>query len=230
MNDSIWFWLYFLILVGATVQMVFNVPLLLTWAFFRKQLGSWASTHKETPDVPVATNYAVDFINEAEARRHPVVNTRMDNLRVAFLLIVGVVMTFALIFFIYSIGQTIEEGPITAKVKLEALKLLYPQEAKWNIYWVSILLVCVFISKIIDIMMVSSALAGQQTLDSLMDLSFLPFQLVVHDFVVLYFLSSGSDPEIVNYLWTGQISAVYDFFIAAFGGILQEFPSRFLEG
>tara|TARA_Y100000748_G_scaffold74549_1_gene61313 strand:+ start:394 stop:1095 length:702 start_codon:yes stop_codon:yes gene_type:complete len=218
MNDSIWFWLYSFTLVSSTVFLVFQPLWNLIYVFFKKPLKSWSSAQK-IPDTWTSafspTTWAVSAIEETSADVPGASDTKSGNLVSLLMTIIGIVMI--VIFFIcvlVLLPISLEAGlenSIVETVKLESGKLLYPHDPKWNVYCVSICIVCSLLVSAIRVVSNIEKASAKQILAETRELFGLLFGLLGHDILVFNFLSPDSYyPDFYNYLWVCQFSAVYD--------------------
>tara|TARA_B100001250_G_C19773232_1_gene778250 strand:- start:1072 stop:1722 length:651 start_codon:yes stop_codon:yes gene_type:complete len=202
MNDSIWFWLYSFLLVGSTVFLVFKAPWDLIYMLFEKPLKSSSSAQElvayfETKDVPVASD------------------TKLGNLVSLLMTIIGIVaivISFNIVFVYYP--ETLEarlENSIAETVKLGSGKLLFPHDPKWNVYCLSICIVCGLLVSAIRIVGNIEKASAKQILAETRELFWLVWLLLIHDVIVTELLRPDLySPDFYNYLWWYQFSAVYD--------------------
>ena len=103
------------------------------------------------------------------------------------------------------------ENSIAETVKLESGKLLYPHDPKWNVYCLSICIVCGLLASAIRIVSNIEKASAKQILEETRELFGLPFGLLGHDLLVSSVLRPDSfSPDFYNYLWVCQFSVVYD--------------------
>ena len=203
MNDSIWFWLYSILLVCSTMFLVFKAPWDLFYTLFEKPLKSSSLAQelvayfKTKEDVPVASD------------------TKSGNLVSLLMTIIGIVaigISINIVFVYFP--ETLEarlENSIAETVKLESGKLLFPHDPKWNVYCVSICIVCALLVGAIRIVSNIEKASAKQILAETREIFMLPVFLLGHDIVVFSVLSPDLySPDFYNYLWVCQFSAVYD--------------------
>ena len=203
MNDSIWFWLYSFLLVGSTVFVVFKAPWDLFYTLFEKSLKSSSLAQelvayfKTKEDVPVASD------------------TKSGNLVSLLMTIIGIVaigISINIVFVYFP--ETLEarlENSIAETVKLESGKLLFPHDPKWNVYCVSICIVCALLVGAIRIVSNIEKASAKQILAETRELFWLVWGLLMHDVIVTEFLRPDLySPDFYNYLWWYQFSVVYD--------------------
>ena len=203
MNDSIWFWLYSILLVCSTMFLVFKAPWDLFYTLFEKPLKSSSLAQelvayfKTKEDVPVASD------------------TKSGNLVSLLMTIIGIVaigISINIVFVYFP--ETLEarlENSIAETVKLESGKLLFPHDPKWNVYCVSICIVCALLVGAIRIVSNIEKASAKQILAETRELFWLVGFLLMHDGIVTEFLSPDLySPDFYNYLWWYQFSAVYD--------------------
>ena len=202
MNDSIWFWLYSILLVGSTVFLVFKAPWDLFYTLFEKPLKS--------------SSLAQEFVAYFETKDAPVASdTKSGNLVSLLMTIIGIVaigISINIVFVYFP--ETLEarlENSIAETVKLESGKLLYPHDPKWNVYCLSICIVCGLLASAIRIVSNIEKASAKQILEETRELFGLPFGLLGHDLLVSSVLRPDSfSPDFYNYLWVCQFSVVYD--------------------
>ena len=219
MNDSIWSWLYSFILVSTTVFIVFQPLWNLIYVFFKKPLESWSSAQK-IPDTSWTsafspTAWAVYAIEDTSADVPTADDTKSGNLVSLLMTIIGIVMIViffigVLVFLPISLEAGLENS-IVETVKLESGKLLYPHDPKWNVYCLSICVVCSLLVSAIRIVSNIEKASAKQILAETRGLFGLFFGLLGHDLLVFSFLTPDLYyPDFYNYLWVCQFSAVYD--------------------
>ena len=218
MNDSIWFWLYSFVLVTGTVFLVFQPLWNLIYVFFKKPLESWSSAQK-IPDTWTSafspTAWAVYAIEDTSADVPTADDTKSGNLVSLLMTIIGIVMIViffigVLVFLPISLEAGLENS-IVETVKLESGKLLYPHDPKWNVYCVSICIVCALLVGAIRIVSNIEKASAKQILAETRELCWLVGFLLMHDVIVTEFLRPDLySPDFYNYLWWYQFSAVYD--------------------
>ena len=219
MNDSIWSWLYSFILVSTTVFIVFQPLWNLIYVFFKKPLESWSSAQK-IPDTSWTsafspTAWAVYAIEDTSADVPTADDTKSGNLVSLLMTIIGIAMiTIFFIGVLMLLPAFLDirlENSIAETVKLESGKLLYPHDPKWNVYCLSICIVCSLLVSAIRIVSNIEKASAKQILAETRELFWLPIGLLGHDVLVFSVLSPDLySPDFYNYLWVCQFSVVYD--------------------
>ena len=184
--------------------LVFKAPWDLFYTLFEKPLKSSSLAQelvayfKTKEDVPVASD------------------TKSGNLVSLLMTIIGIVaigISINIVFVYFP--ETLEarlENSIAETVKLESGKLLFPHDPKWNVYCVSICIVCGLLVSAIRIVSNIEKASAKQILAETRGLFGLFFGLLGHDLLVFSFLTPDLYyPDFYNYLWVCQFSAVYDF-------------------
>ena len=202
MNDSIWFWLYSILLVCSTMFLVFKAPWDLFYTLFEKPLKS--------------SSLAQEFVAYFETKDAPIASdTKSGNLVSLLMTIIGIVaigISINIVFVYFP--ETLEarlENSIAETVKLESGKLLYPHDPKWNVYCVSICIVCALLVGAIRIVSNIEKASAKQILAETRELFWLVWGLLMHDVIVTEFLRPDLySPDFYNYLWWYQFSVVYD--------------------
>ena len=202
MNDSIWFWLYSILLVCSTMFLVFKAPWDLFYTLFEKPLKS--------------SSLAQEFVAYFETKDAPIASdTKSGNLVSLLMTIIGIAMiTIFFIGVLMLLPALLDirlENSIAETVKLESGKLLYPHDPKWNVYCVSICIVCALLVGAIRIVSNIEKASAKQILAETRELFWLVWGLLMHDVIVTEFLRPDLySPDFYNYLWWYQFSAVYD--------------------